>query len=158
MILPDVNVLVYTFRKDVERHSEYRGWLERVLNGSSAFGVSEQVLSSVVRIATHPKIFRRPSTSKAAFDFARSIREHSLCRIVQPGGRHWSLFEKLCLTTGAKANLVTDAWHASLAIESGCTWITTDRDFARFPGLSWMHPLDHETVIRNRDEPVTPGR
>ena len=149
MILPDVNVLVYSLRKDSDRHDEYRTWLEGVLNGDSAFGLSEQVLSSVIRIATHPKVFREPSPPKTVLDFARSLREHPLCRIVQPGKRRWPLFEKLCLATASKANLVTDAWYASLAIESGCTWITTDRDFARFPGLTWMHPLDHTQVIRN---------
>jgi hypothetical protein len=35
---------------------------------------------------------------------------------------------------------VTDAWFAALAIESGCDWITLDRDFARFPGLNWRQP------------------
>ncbi len=30
---------------------------------------------------------------------------------------------------------MTDVWFAALAIESGCEWITSDRDFARFP--SW---------------------
>jgi len=30
---------------------------------------------------------------------------------------------------------------AALAIESGSEWITTDRDYARFPGLRWRHPL-----------------
>lgn len=149
MILPDVNVLVYAFRKDAERHAAYRNWLERVVNGDSAFGVSEQVLSSVVRVTTHPKIFRRPSPPTEVFDSIRVLREHPLCRIIQPGARHWSLFQTLCLNARAKANLVTDAWHASLAIESGCTWITTDRDYARFPGLSWMHPLDHESPIEN---------
>jgi predicted nucleic acid-binding protein len=34
-------------------------------------------------------------------------------------------------------NLVQDAWFAALAIASGCAWITTDRDFARFPGFRW---------------------
>jgi hypothetical protein len=29
----------------------------------------------------------------------------------------------------------------ALAIESGCEWITTDRDYAGFPGLSWREPL-----------------
>ena len=32
--------------------------------------------------------------------------------------------------------------HAALAIERGCEWITTDRDYARFPGLRWRHPLE----------------
>ena len=30
---------------------------------------------------------------------------------------------------------------AALAIESGSRWVTTDRDFSRFPGLNWSHPL-----------------
>ena len=39
--------------------------------------------------------------------------------------------------------------NAALAIEHGCTWVTTDRDFARFPGLTWQHPLDHPAPITN---------
>ena len=37
---------------------------------------------------------------------------------------------------------VPDAYLAALAIEHGATWITTDRGFARFPGLRWRLPLD----------------
>jgi predicted nucleic acid-binding protein len=32
-------------------------------------------------------------------------------------------------------------YFAALAIESGSEWITTDRDYARFRGLRWRHPL-----------------
>ena len=42
---------------------------------------------------------------------------------------------------GAKGNLAADACLAALAIESGCEWISGDRDFSRFPGLRWRHPL-----------------
>jgi len=31
-----------------------------------------------------------------------------------------------------RGNRVPDAWFAALAIEGGCEWITTDRDYARF--------------------------
>ena len=41
-----------------------------------------------------------------------------------------------------RGNLVPDAYHAALAIEHGCQWITTDRDYSRFSRLSWRHPLD----------------
>jgi hypothetical protein len=61
---------------------------------------------------------------------------------VTPGSRHWTLFLDLCRKAGAKGNLVSDAYHAALAIESGCEWITTDRDFARFPGLRWRTPFE----------------
>jgi hypothetical protein len=37
--------------------------------------------------------------------------------------------------------MVTDAYFAALALESGCEWVTTDRDYARFAGLAWRHPL-----------------
>ena len=49
--------------------------------------------------------------------------------------------EKPSSAAAAKGNLVPDAYLAALAIESGSEWITTDRDFSRFPGLCWRHPL-----------------
>ena len=61
--------------------------------------------------------------------------------IVAPGPRHWRLFTDLCRVAGAKGAIVADAYLAALAIESGSDWITTDRDYARFPGLRWRHPL-----------------
>jgi len=51
------------------------------------------------------------------------------------------VFLDLCRKTGARGNLVADAYLAALAIESGSEWITTDRDYAQFPGLRWRHPL-----------------
>ena len=149
MNLLDVNVLVYSFRKDAERHEGYRSWLLDLLNGDAAFAISEQVLSSVIRITTHPKIFKEPSGLKEAIGFTEAVRQHPNCRLVRPTDNHWSLFTRLCEAANAKANLVTDAWLAALAIESGSIWITTDRDFSRFPGLKWQHPLDHPDAIQN---------
>jgi predicted nucleic acid-binding protein len=36
---------------------------------------------------------------------------------------------------------VADAYHAALAIEHGCEFVTADGDFARFAGLRYRHPL-----------------
>lgn len=149
MNLIDVNVLVYAFRKDAERHEEYRSWLLDLMNGESAFAVCDQVLSSVIRVTTHPRIFIEPSTLKEAIGFADSVRQQPTCRLVHPADNHWTLFTRLLEVSRAKANLVTDAWYAALAIESGCVWVTTDRDFSRFPGLKWQHPLDHTDTIQN---------
>ncbi len=149
MILPDVNVLVYCLRADSARHAEYAGWLRGVLNGNSAFGLSELALASLIRIATHPKIFRNPNSFEQVTAFLEALTAHPLCRLVHPSARHWPLFLRLCGEAGAKGNLVTDAWFAALALESGCTWITADRDYARFPGLRWQHPLDHDREMEN---------
>jgi toxin-antitoxin system PIN domain toxin len=141
LILPDVNVLLYAFRRDSKDHAGYRAWLEETVNDDSAFGMSTQVLSSVVRISTHPRIYKRPSALEEALEFSRALVAPVNCSLVQPGDRHWAIFESLCRAADAGGNLVADAWLAALAIEAGCEWITTDRDFARFPGLRWRTPF-----------------
>jgi len=140
LILPDVNVLIYAFRTDSNDHQHYRDWLESIVNGPAAYGIAPQVLSSLVRICTHPRIFARPSSRSDAFDFCRVLLEQPNATVTAPGSRHWSIFEDLCTQAKATGNLVQDAWFAALAIESGCEWITTDRDYARFPGLNWREP------------------
>jgi predicted nucleic acid-binding protein len=37
--------------------------------------------------------------------------------------------------------ILVDAFLAAIAVEHGATLCTTDRDFARFPGLTWTNPL-----------------
>jgi predicted nucleic acid-binding protein len=41
----------------------------------------------------------------------------------------------------APGGLITDAQLAALTMEYGGVLNTTDRDFARFPGLRWTNPL-----------------
>ena len=141
MILCDVNVLLYAFRKDAADHEQYRAWLEEVVNGDGAYGVSSQVLSAVIRLSTHPRVFVQPSRLDEAFAFARVLLEQPNCVAVNPGPRHWDVFMRLCTEANATGNLVPDAWFAAMAIESGCEWITTDRDYARFKGLRWRPPF-----------------
>ena len=141
MILLDVNVLVYSHRHDAREHARYRNWLEMALDSGDPVGISDLALSGLVRIVTNPRIYPDSTPIENALAFARQLREHDGCRLVVPGARHWELFENLCRTAGAKGPLVTDAYFAALAIESRSEWITTDRDYARFPGLRWRHPF-----------------
>lgn len=141
MILPDANVLVYAFRRDASRHREYRHWLESTLANEQAVGMSDIVLSRVIRIVTHPRIFAKPSTLAQVAGFAEFLWTQPNVVRVSPGNRHWQIFTGLCRQTDARGNLVPDAYLAALAMESGAEWISTDRDFARFPGLRWRHPL-----------------
>lgn len=142
MVLVDVNVLVYAHRKDAPRHERYRDWLVRVLNDDAAYGMSDLVLSGFLRVITHPRVFRDPTPIDAALAFAAEVRTRPNCVPVSPGPRHWEIFTRLCTTAGARGNLIADAYLAALAIESGTEWITTDRDYARFPGLKWRHPIE----------------
>ena len=141
MILPDVNVLLYAFRSDSVDHDRYHAWLDSVVNGREAYGMSPRALASVVRISTHPRIYARPSRLERALAFCDALTGQPNCQMVQPGSRHWTIFADLCRQARANGNLVQDAWFAALAIEHGCEWITTDRDFARFEELRWRAPF-----------------
>jgi toxin-antitoxin system PIN domain toxin len=142
MLLADVNVLVYAYRADAPDHQAYRDWLDGMVNGDEAYGLSNLVLSGVLRVLTHPRVFNPPSSIADALAFLEAVRSGAGCVAVEPGPRHWEIFTRLCRRVGAKGNHVPDAWLAALAIESGSEWLTSDRGFARFPGLRWRHPLD----------------
>ena len=141
MVLLDVNVLLYAHREEIPDHPKYRHWLEEVLHSPQAYGMADLVLSSFLRTATHGRIFDPPTPLDVALTFADQVRDRPNCVAITPGARHWEIFTGLCRKVQGKGNLVPDAYLAALAIESGSEWITTDRDFSRFPDLHWRHPL-----------------
>lgn len=142
MILLDVNILVHIHRQDAERHSEFRTWIEAAFQEPFGVAVSDLVLSGFLRVVTHPKVFKRPTPLSNALEFLDDFRSREEVHILTPGPSHWQIFTNLCRMAEARGNLVPDAYHAALALEFGCEWITLDRGFARFPGLRWRHPLD----------------
>jgi len=114
--------------------------MEALLGSGEVFGVNDHILSGVMRVVTHPRVFDPPSPMEKAVAFVEEIRGHGSAVPVLPGPRHWEIFLDLCRKAGARGNLVPDAYFAALSIESGCEWVTTDRDYSRFPGLRWSHP------------------
>lgn len=138
----DVNVLVYAHRPESPRHAETLDWLEAARRSDEPLGLTDLALSGFVRIATNPRIFRDPTPIEVALTFVDDLLASPAALRLAPGPRHWSVFRRLCVALGLRGGLVTDAYLAAIAIETGATLVTTDRDFARFPGLRWQHPLD----------------
>ncbi len=141
MKLCDINVLIYAHREEFPEHQAYAAFVRKMAGGPSAFGLSEAVLGGFVRIVTNPKVFKQPTPLEMAFAFCEALRSSPQSVVLRPGERNWEIFRKLCEDLPAKGKLVADAWHAALAIEHGCEWISTDGDFSRFPLLHWSHPL-----------------
>jgi toxin-antitoxin system PIN domain toxin len=141
MDLPDVAVLVHAHRRDAPDHARFREWIVQLVGSPRAYGISELVLSRFISIVTHPRIFREPSPLEDAATFASQIRDQPHCVLVSPGPRHWDIYLDITTRSKARGNLSSDAYLAAMAIESGCEWVTTDGDYARFPELRWRHPL-----------------
>lgn len=85
------------------------------IDSDEPIGLSELVLSGFIRVATHPRVFSPPASIEGALEFAHALLAQPNAVVVSPGGRHWEIFERLCLAAGAKGNLVADAYLAALA-------------------------------------------
>jgi toxin-antitoxin system PIN domain toxin len=142
MLMPDVNVLVGAYRTDAMHHSALKAWLEVAVGATESVGVSDAVASGFVRVVTHPRVFAVPTPLETALTQMRSLRASTgVLRVVASEG-YWEVFDRLCSRADARGNFVADAAHAALAVQTGATWVTLDRNFARFEGLKWASPLD----------------
>ena len=96
MLLADVNVLVYAHREDTLDHRAYHDWLQELLNADQAYSVSDLVLSGLLRVVTHPRVFDPPSPLDRALEFADLVRSRPNAVPIATGPRHWDIFERLC--------------------------------------------------------------
>lgn len=141
MILVDANILIYAEDRLSSRHAAARAWWDAQLSGASPACLCWTVLGAFIRIGTNPRVFNRPLAMDQAIARVQSWIDQPCVRIVTPTERHWEVIRKLLHDGQAVANLVTDAHLAALAMEHGCELMSTDSDFARFPGLRWRNPL-----------------
>ncbi len=142
MIVLDVNILLYAYGTASPRHHEARSWLEKVLSESEIIGFPWQTLAAFVRVVTNSRI---PGFRRSSEDAARVVDQwlqQPNVRVLVPGDRHWPLFRQMIIEGQASGPLVSDAELAALTIEYGGVLYTADRDFARFPGLRWVNPLE----------------
>ena len=139
---PDVNVLVSAFREDAEHHGICRAWLVDACSGREQIGLSELVLSGVLRVLTHPRVFHPSTPSEAATAFVDALLAQPAIVALRPGSGHWRIFRGMAATLRLTGNRIPDAYHAALAIEHGCEWVTLDRGFAAYSGLRLINLLD----------------
>jgi toxin-antitoxin system PIN domain toxin len=137
----DVNVLVNAYRGDTDHHEPCKAAIEDATSSQAAFGLTPIVLSGFLRVVTHRRVFKSPTSLADASRFVEVLQAMPQAVTIKPGPRHWDIFTALCLEARATGNLIADAYLAAISMEAGCELVTTDRDFARFPGLSWTDPV-----------------
>lgn len=140
MILFDVNVLVAAHRAEHDHHALSAGLLRRTVATGEPLALTSTVTVGLFRLVTNPRIFTRPSAPALALAFLQQLHDLPQAVRIEPGARHWALFCGLCEQAGVRGGMATDAHLAALALESGSTLVSLDRDFARFDGLRWRHP------------------
>lgn len=141
MILVDANLLLYAEDASSREHETARTWWDAQLSGASPVCLSWGVLSAFIRISTNSRVYDRPLNLDQATNRVQSWLDQPCVRLVHPTERHWTVLQELLKEGQALGNLVTDAHLAALAVQHGCTLMSTDGDFARFRKLKWINPL-----------------
>lgn len=162
MILVDANLLLYAYHPRAPQHEASRAWLESVLSGSEFVRFAWVTLWAFLRISTSPRAFDHPLSSLEALAAVTSWLNQPVAGILDPGERHMEILARLLADGQASGALVMDAAIAAVGIEHGATLYTSDRDFARFPGLDWVNPLESRAAgplaVRERGPAYRPSR
>ena len=141
MILIDGNILIYATTTCPQRDHAIR-WLDAQLNGTQRVGLPWTSLLAFLRVATNRRLYQHPWPVDAAWRQIENWLDCPPVFVPSPTDRHASVLATMIDATGDGGNLVADAHIAALAVEHGLTLCSTDGDFARFPRLKWLNPLN----------------
>ncbi len=142
MILPDVNVIVYAYKREEQHHGRYADWLNEVAAGAEAIALVDVVLTGFLRIVTNRRIYAEPAPLSDALSFVTALRAATPARAVHATSAAWEQFAAFAEADRLlRGNLVPDAWLAAVAVTAGARIATADAGFSRFQGLEWFDPV-----------------
>jgi uncharacterized protein len=141
VIVLDANILLYGYDSASSQHGKARRWIERTFSNATPIGLPWQTVAAFLRIMTNPRLPGERFTLEEAVQVVEQWFEQPNIRFLGPGEDHWPLLRQMVVEGQAQGPLISDAQLAALTLEHGGVLHTTDRDFARFPGLRWVNPL-----------------
>ncbi len=141
MIVPDVNVLIYAADSTSVHHEAARTWWEDALSADLPVGIPWVVATGFLRIVTHGRIMSDPYAPLEAMDIVDGWLARPAVVSIGPGRNHAAVLRGFLDAAQHGGNAVPDAHIAAIVVEHDATLWSTDRGFARFPGLRWKDPV-----------------
>lgn len=142
MIAVDTNVLVYSRRQEAPHYAEARALVAGLAEGQDRWAIPWPCVYEFLRVVTHPRVFSPPTPLEDALEDLDSLLASPSLTLLGEGPVHRDHLRRVVEGGHAAGNLAYDAHIAALAVEHGVREIlTSDRDFARFPGLRWRDPF-----------------
>lgn len=144
MYLVDANVLVYATDPAAPQGEAARSWLDEHLAARPRYvGLPWPSLLAYLRLVTNPRIYSPPASAEDAWARVEDWLARPAAWVPGAGLGHQRIMGDLVRAIGPTGNLVPDTHLAALALEHGLTVVSTDTDFAKFPGVSWVNPAAH---------------
>jgi uncharacterized protein len=142
VIALDTNILVYARREETTHHADAKSILHELAEGDEPWALPWPCVYEYLRVVTHPRVFDPPTELEAALEDLESLMESPSLVLLGEGPSHFGHLAQSVREGNARGNLAHDAHIAALAVEHGVgeLW-TSDRDFARFPGVRIKNPF-----------------
>ena len=113
MFVVDTNILIYALDSSCEEHGTCRTLLEEWRQSPGPWYTTWSILYELLRVATHPRVFRRPLTIQQAWRFADTLLTSPGLRVLVEGPNHTDMvtrtFDEI---TALRGNLLHDAHTA----------------------------------------------
>ena len=136
MIAVDTNILIYAHRGETELHDAAASRLTALAEGVERWALPIFCVTEFMRVVTHRRVFKPPSTVEQAAAFIEDITSAPGCEVVQPGPEFLQRLLETAREADSHGNLMFDAQIAAVCREHGIDGIlTNDSDFALFDAL-----------------------
>jgi toxin-antitoxin system PIN domain toxin len=142
VILIDTNLLLYAAVEEYAQHALAHEWLDAQLASASRVGLPWHSLLGFVRLVSNRSTFKRGPSVNEAWQTVRVWLSRPNVWIPHATERHADVLSELFATATVTSRKVMDLHLAALAIEHGLTVCSNDSDFARYPNVRWLNPLD----------------
>ena len=138
--LPDANVFLHALNAGSAHHAPCRRWLEKAHADGRTILVNDLTECALLRVSTLPRVAFAPM--EFALKFWQALLDSPFVRRAVPGESHRAHLLRFIEDLNLTGNDINDGWLAALALDHRAILVSTDRGFARFPGLDWIEPAE----------------
>ena len=143
-MLVDANLVLWAHHRSFVEHEAARAWWADTLSEAPFVGIPWPTCLAFLRVSTHPRALEHPLALEQAWSVVQGWLARANVHCPVPGPQHEQILGEMLMRARATGNHTSDAHLAALAVEWGLALCSSDRDFARYPGLRWRDPLSPE--------------
>ena len=141
LYLPDANILIYAKMSGMPQHRVAYAWMNGALADTNAtLLICETTLLAFLRITTNPKVFTPALSILEAGRFVKGLTGHPRVQFFRPGPEHFEEVAALMKKHKFAGNLTMDAHLILMALATGATIVSNDRDFRKVPYVKVIAP------------------
>lgn len=142
MIALDTNLLVHAHQGESILHREAKVLVKGCAESPRPWAICHHSLVEFYGVATHPRLWKSPSTPAQAVNQIQAWRESPSLRLLYDSRQSMDILEALLVGAKIQGPMVHDTRIAASCIANGVSELwTVDRDFSRFTELRTRNPL-----------------